>query len=212
MDDFVSLAQLAAELGLDRMRLRDCVFRSGVRPRKIRVGRAGNGVALVITEQEAARFRAFHEYVAGRPVPPGRAGYFLAVQLVPDLDPRRLKLGFTLDLRAWSVHFRVAAPTAVVAGCWRCRENWVATVIDCVSARGCSAIADSVFNCDDVPELVARANALFGLLPMSAQSVAPSPSLDTTRQPTPVSADDSGRAWNPVTDSVPVPEPRTARD
>ena len=58
MEEFVSLKQLAAELGLDRSNTRKYVLKSGVRPHKRRTPDSGSQLTLALTMEEADRIRA----------------------------------------------------------------------------------------------------------------------------------------------------------
>jgi hypothetical protein len=70
----------------------------------------------------------------------------------------------------------MAAPTAVLVMCWPCKQSWEGTVIDCLTAVGCSRISADVFEFDDVEALVQRAAELFSFLP-PPQNVLPLPSI-----------------------------------
>ncbi|HJZ91604.1 MAG TPA: hypothetical protein VKE40_12085 [Gemmataceae bacterium] len=171
MDDFVSLAELAAELGLDRSHTRDCVRRSGIRPRKIRCPGSVTRYTLVLTHEEAECIRAAQCRGSDDSTPDCGPGCFVVVRLVPDLDPRRIKVGFAHDVRARLAYLQMAAPTAALVKCWPCKQSWVGTVIDCVIAVGCTRISADVFECDDVNALVQRAGQLFSLLPTPRQDL-----------------------------------------
>jgi hypothetical protein len=165
MDDFVSLAELAAELGLDRSHTRDCVRRSGIRPRKVRSPGSVMGHTLVITHEEADHIRAAQRRGGDVRSSDWKPGCFFVVRLVPELDSCRVKLGFAHDVRARLGYLRLAAPTAALVRCWPCKQSWVGTVIDCLTAVGCSRISADVFQCDDVDRLVRRAAELFAHFP-----------------------------------------------
>jgi hypothetical protein len=84
---------------------------------------------------------------------------------VPELDPRRLKLGFADDLPSRLAQHQTAAPTAAVVKCWPCNRAGEATVMDCLTGLGCRLILNEVFECDDVDALITRGDTLFALLP-----------------------------------------------
>lgn len=90
------------------------------------------------------------------------------IRLVPELDARRLKLGFADDLPSRLVQHRTAAPTAAVIKSWPCKRAWERTVMDCLTLVNCRLILNEVFECDDVDALIARAEKLFELLPEPA--------------------------------------------
>jgi hypothetical protein len=87
------------------------------------------------------------------------------IRLVPELDPRRVKLGFADEVNSRLTQHRTAAPTAVVIKTWPCKRSWEGTVMDCLSSYSCKLILNEVFECDDVDDLLRRGDALFALLP-----------------------------------------------
>jgi hypothetical protein len=93
-------------------------------------------------------------------------GVFYVVRLVPDLDPKRLKLGFAENLNQRLARHRTAAPTARVLRAWPCRRAWELTSIDALTREGCRLVLNEVFECDDPEALAARGDAFFSMLPV----------------------------------------------
>lgn len=168
MEEFVSLKQLAGELGLDRSNTRKYVLKSGVRPHKRRTPDSGSQLTLALTMEEAERIRAKRReegFLGSVKAVSKEAGFFYVIRLVPELDPQRIKLGFADDVGTRLAQHRTAAPTAVIVKCWPCKRSWEGTVIDCLSGVRCRLILNEVFECEDVDALVARGDQFFGLLP-----------------------------------------------
>jgi hypothetical protein len=90
---------------------------------------------------------------------------FYVIELVPELDPTRIKLGFALNLNERLAQHKTAAPTARVLKFWPCRRAWELTVMDSLSAANCRLILNEVFECDDLPALLRRGDEIFALLP-----------------------------------------------
>ena len=166
--DYVSLKQLAETLGMDRSHVRRYVLRHGLQPHKRRTPDSQNQLTLAISVEDAdfittkRREEGFMD--ASKPVSKD-VGVFYVIRLVPELDPRRLKLGYADDLASRLSQHRTAAPTAQVVKAWPCRRAWEGTVMDCLAATGCRLILSEVFECDDVDVLVRRGDDLFRLLP-----------------------------------------------
>jgi hypothetical protein len=159
MDHFVPLYQLVAELGLDRVEARERLRKCGVRPHKVRAGGTDGPVVVCLTPDEADCLRA------GGPGGDCRhPGVCYIIQLVPDLDPHRVRVGFTDDLSAALARLRVGAPTAAVLRSWPCRPAWAAAAADCLTS-GCRPFLGDVLECDDLDGLVARGDRLFAILP-----------------------------------------------
>jgi hypothetical protein len=167
-EDFVSLKQLAGELGMDRSHARRYVLRLGVTPHKRRTPDSQNQLTLAVSTHEAELIRGKRREAgfleSAKPVFK-EIGVFYVIRLVPELDPRRLKLGFADDLVSRLAQHRTAAPTAAVVKSWPCKRAWEGTVMDCLAGVNCRLILNEVFECDDVDAMIRRADNLFELLP-----------------------------------------------
>ncbi len=167
-EDFVSLKQLAGELGMDRSHARRYILRLGFTPHKRRTPDSQNQLTLAVSIPEAELIRGKRReegfFESTKPVVK-EVGIFYVIRLVPELDPRRLKLGFADDLLSRLCQHRTAAPTAAVVKSWPCKRAWEGTVMDCLTVVNCRLILNEVFECDDVDALIARADKLFDLLP-----------------------------------------------
>jgi hypothetical protein len=100
-DGFVSIKELAQRLGMDRSHARRYVLKPGYSFHKRRTSDSGSQLALCVTEFEAgeiAMHRANQGFTASTVVVVSDIGVFYVIQLVPELDPRRLKLGFAESL------------------------------------------------------------------------------------------------------------------
>jgi hypothetical protein len=172
-DDFISLKQLAGELGLDRSNTRKYVLKSGIRPHKRRTPDSGGQLTLALTAEEAETIRSKRreEGFLGSPrLVVKESGVFYLIQLVPELDPRRIKLGFADDMATRMAQHKTAAPTVILVKSWSCKRSWESTVIDCLSVE-CRLILNEVYECENVPALVDKADRLFALLPDPGQKV-----------------------------------------
>jgi hypothetical protein len=93
------------------------------------------------------------------------AGVFYVVQIAPELDPTRVKLGYADEMNARLSHHRTVAPTANLVRTWPCRRSWEGTAIDSLTREGCRLILNEVYECPDIDQLLARGDAFFGQLP-----------------------------------------------
>jgi hypothetical protein len=166
-DDFVSLKQLAVEFSMDRSHMRKYVLKSGIQPHRRRTPDSGSQQTLALTPVEAESIRSKRReegFLGSHKLAAKEFGVFYLIQLVPELDPRRIKLGFADDIATRMGQHKTAAPTAALVKCWPCKRSWESTVIDCLSVE-CKLILSEVYECDDVTGLVDKADRLFALLP-----------------------------------------------
>jgi len=167
-DEFISIKRLAEQLGMDRSHARRYVLRLGFHPKKRRTLDSANQLTLTLTAAEAEAIvarRTEAGFLDSERAVSNEHGVFYVVQLVPDLDPRRLKLGFAVDINERLSQHRTAAPTVACVRIWPCRRSWELTAIDCITRVGCRFIVNEVYEADDVDALVRRGDEFFSLMP-----------------------------------------------
>jgi len=154
-EEFVSIKTLAERLGMDRSHARRYVLKLGFHPKKRRMPDSANQLTLTLTAAEAdavVKRRKEEGFLDTERAVGNQHGVFYVVQLVPDLDPRRLKLGFAVDVNERISQHRTAAPTAACLRTWPCRRSWESTAIDCITRAGCRLIVNEVYEADDLKE------------------------------------------------------------
>ena len=91
-------------------------------------------------------------------------GVFYVIQLVPEVIPNRIKIGYTDNLEKRLAEHRTAAPTALVLGSWPCKQEWDYAVMESITREGCALVFNEVFE-GDPDGFVSRAEAFFALMP-----------------------------------------------
>ncbi len=91
-------------------------------------------------------------------------GFFYVIQLEPELDPGRFKVGFGASVQERLRAHRTVAVNATVVKQWRCKEKWEYTAIDCVTV-GCDKLSKEVFRTDSLSDVVARCDDFFEKMP-----------------------------------------------
>src|SRR5271157_5667672 len=64
---------------------------------------------------------------------PGDGGHFYVCQLMPELHPKRLKLGFVPDVALRLDHYRTTNPSARMIKTWPCRKLWKQAAMDAIT-------------------------------------------------------------------------------
>ncbi len=167
-DQLVPLRNLARELRIDRSHFRRYVIRLGITPKRRHTRDSGNKLVVTVSAEEADRIRSARRqqgYDVDCAETDVAVGVFYAAQLVPDLDPNRVKLGFADDAAARLAQHRAAAPTARLLKTWPCKRSWEFTVIDAMTTANCKLILNEVYECCDLDRLLAHGDQLFALLP-----------------------------------------------
>lgn len=97
------------------------------------------------------------------------SGVFYVVQLEPEHDSGRLKVGFTTDIDGRLRHHRCSAPFAQCIKTWPCRRTWERAVIDCVTI-GAEQLHTEVFRVDSIHVVIDRADKFFRMMPAIPES------------------------------------------
>ena len=162
---YVLLSDLADECGTDRSNMRKYVLKHGFLPVQVRTAKSRGQLQLALTDTDAEAVRELRQrqgFGLNQPTENGH-GVFYVVQVIPDLDPLRVKLGFATDALRRLDSYRTLSPTVQLVKTWPCRSSWERAAIDSLS-RICTPLSGEVFTCDDLLALVARGDAFFALM------------------------------------------------
>ena len=171
-DDSVAVVDLADELRIRKQWIFKIIKRLGIITNKRRGELVrGNQKVATISNADAMRIREYinqskssvqdvvnsHQNVDGM-------GVFYLIQLEPDFDQGRFKVGFATDLEERLRKHRCSSPLLRCIKSWPCRSTWERAAIDCVSNE-CERIHTEVFRSSSIEEVVARADKFFGMMP-----------------------------------------------
>jgi len=171
--NLVLLSDLANELNLDRSNLRRYVLKNGFKPLKTRTLTTRGQLALAFTQEDAEAIRKLRQsqgYVTkckamGEPISDNGNGWFYIVQLIPELDERRVKLGFAGNVAIRLSAHQTAAPTAQILKAWPCHRVWEYAAIASVTREDCQPLSNEVFIANDLGALVERGDEFFSIMP-----------------------------------------------
>jgi len=166
-DDLISVRDLAARHGKRRQTVFKVLKRLGIETTKLRSAAGRNQLVAYITVEESGRVGVELDAMNSTdeaPLDEDEAGVFYLVQLEPDFDPGRFKVGFAAGMAERLRHLRCSAPFATVVRTWRCRRLWERTAIDSVTV-GCEQLHTEVFRTGSLDEVVARCERFFAVMP-----------------------------------------------
>jgi len=174
MGNYTALSDLAVELGLDRSNMRKYALKHGFEFRQVRTTTSRGQLVLALSPEDAEAVRELRQAqgfgVSGEKqgvvIGPG---WFYTIQVVPDLDPLRIKLGFALDPFRRLDAYRTLSPTACILKTWRCQTAWEQAAIASITRCECESIGGEVFRCSDLKTLIVRGDNFFNLMPTLAQ-------------------------------------------
>lgn len=124
-------------------------------------------MAYVTTED----YKRVTEYFSGsaskRPetvVDSDAGGVFYLIQLEPEYDPARFKVGFATHIEERLRSHKTSAPFAIVLKTWPCKLLWEKTAIEC-AAQGCDRLHTEIFRSESIDEIQSRCDQFFALMP-----------------------------------------------
>lgn len=166
--DYVTFLELASEFGIDKSNLRKYVLRMGFQPILIRTPGSKGQATLALSADDADRVRALRSrqgFSKASIVEDTGAGYFYVIQLIPELDPLRVKLGYASDVSSRLSAHQCAAPTAALVKAWPCRKIWEPVAMQSVTRIECTLIGNEVYRCEDLDRLLQRCEEFFAIMP-----------------------------------------------
>jgi hypothetical protein len=173
-DKRISVNDLAQKHGLIKQTVFKVIKRLGIEPEKTRGGSESRGQMIsYITENEANQ--VLEAIAAGKNAnDQGEAnvteaalydvGVFYLIQLEPEHDPSRFKVGFASNLNERLRQHRCSAPFVEVLKTWPCRRLWEKTAIECVT-DGCEQLHTEVFRAQSIENVQNKCEEFFGLMP-----------------------------------------------
>lgn len=176
----IAIVDLADDLQVRKQRIFKILSRLGIRPTQRREANRGNQNVATVSQSEAVAIRAEIEKSAGaasgNSSPSGSTaaffsddvGFFYLIQLEPEHDPGRFKLGFTMDLDGRLQKHRCSAPYALYIGTWPCKRVWERAALDCVT-NGCEQLHTEVFRATSLEQISAQAKSFFSVMPNLAE-------------------------------------------
>jgi len=176
-EERIAIIDLADELQVRKQRIFKLLGRLKIRPTQRREPERGNQNVATVSVQEAAAIRRelakSADLAGGALQATGGAapvcfsddmGFFYLLQLEPDHDPGRFKVGFTTEPDGRLQKHRCSAPFAKYVRNWPCRRVWERAAIDCVT-DGCEQLHTEVFRTASVDTVTDRADTFFSVMP-----------------------------------------------
>ena len=175
-EDLISVIDVARQHGKRKATVFKVLKRLGITPAKRRSESSKNQLIACITQEEfrlvaVEMQRGTDRYDAetgdeDRPddFVSAEVGVFYLIQLEPQFDPGRFKVGFAAGMAERLRQLRCSAPFAMVVQTWPCRRLWEKTAIDSV-ASGCERLHTEVFRVGSLDEITGRCERFFAVMP-----------------------------------------------
>lgn len=167
-DELISVSQVASELGKRKKYIFKVLYRLGIE-RKLEKSAAARGQRVAyITSEDYERVKEYSSGVDNEVseiiVDSDAEGIFHLIQLEPEHDPGRFKLGFATNIEERLRSHKTVAPYSKVLKTWPCKLLWEKTVIKC-AAQGCERLHTEVFRSESIEAVQSRCDQFFALMP-----------------------------------------------
>lgn len=172
MDDVISVIDVAQHLSRRKGHVYKVLSRLGIEPVVRRSEQLKRNVGYISREEfervtvefQTIPTRGSANADDGDEFVSVEVGVFYLVQLEPELDPGRFKVGFAASMSERLRTLRCSAPFAVVVQTWPSRRLWERTAMESVAA-GCERLHTEVFRSRSVAEVQGRCERFFAVMP-----------------------------------------------
>lgn len=177
-EEMISVIDAAAHLGKRKATIFKVMKRLHIEATKRRSSSNGNQLVACISKADFRRISG--EFLGATPAGTGESdaadgqgnddlclaeqGVFYLIQLEPNHDPGRFKVGFAANMVDRLRALRCSAPYATPLRTWQCRRLWERTAIDCVTV-GCDRVHTEVFRTDSLEQVMQKCEQFFALMP-----------------------------------------------
>jgi len=93
-----------------------------------------------------------------------RYGVFYMIQLIPEYNPNRIKIGFTENINKRLVELQISSPTAKLIKTWPCKRSWDYAAMDSITRTDCQLVMNEVYE-GDVDGFIKRGEQFFSVMP-----------------------------------------------
>lgn len=166
-EKYISVTKIAQEHGRSRQVIHKVIKRLGIETSKMKStefrGQAASHIAVADYERLAEALEVSSD-AGGAFVTGTSQGVFYLIQLEPEFDPQRIKVGFATDLNERMRSHKTSAPLARLVKFWPCKLLWEKTAIDCIT-EGAEQLHTEVFRVVDIEATVRQADNFFALMP-----------------------------------------------
>jgi hypothetical protein len=175
-DDLISVIDIAAQYGKRKQYIFKILKRLRIETQKIRSTASHGQMIAYITNDESHQVIAELELISSIDNESDEStdfpsdsilfeqGVFYLLQLEPDHDPGRFKVGFATSMAERLRALRCSAPFISIIQTWPCKRVWEKTAIDCVS-EGCEKLHTEVFRTNSIEVIQNKCNIFFEMMP-----------------------------------------------
>lgn len=165
-DNLIAVVEVASQLNKDKKYIFKIINRLGIDKSLEKSSEARGQKIAYITYSDFERVK---EYIISSNteqqeiVDSSSGGVFYLIQLEPEFDPSRFKLGFATNIEERIRSHKTSAPYSKIVKTWPCKLLWEKTAIESVT-QGCEQVYTEVFS-GDIESVCKRCDNFFALMP-----------------------------------------------
>ncbi|MCK4910596.1 MAG: hypothetical protein KAR83_03090 [Thermodesulfovibrionales bacterium] len=167
-NELISVKDVAKNLAQNRQYIFKIMRRLDIKDEKIKSSASRGQKISFITNNDYERIKEYLESSVDNTdttqVQSNGFGVFYLIQLEPEHDPGRFKLGYATSIEERLRSHKTAAPLSKVIKTWQCKLLWEKTAIDSIS-HGYERLYTEVFRTDSIDEVLERCEAFFKVMP-----------------------------------------------
>ena len=99
-----------------------------------------------------------------------RYGVFYMIQLIPEFDSNRIKIGFTENINKRLIELQISSPTAKLIRTWPCKRSWDYAAMDSITRKDCKLVMNEVYE-GNVEGFIERGDDFFSMMPNEDNNV-----------------------------------------
>jgi len=177
MENFVTFQESADENGVGIDTVRRNAKRLDLEITRRKTPRSKGSLVNCLSRGDADTLKAFFDSKSNyendsssTEITVQRFGYFYLIQLVPEVLPNRIKIGYTDNLEQRLSEHRTAAPTCKLIKSWECKRSWDQAVMDSITREDCEHVLNEVYE-GDIDRFIQRGNDFFSHMPLSTNEI-----------------------------------------
>ena len=167
-DELISVSEIAKLHARHRSAIHKVITRLRIETKLIRSEVARGQKAIFISREDYELLKTEIESdqvrVVGTIEAPDWNGFLSIMQLEPEFDPGRYKIGFATSVEDRLRSHRTSAPFATVVRWCPCKLMWEKTAIESIT-RNCKKLHTEVFRTADIIRVVERGERFFEVMP-----------------------------------------------
>lgn len=168
-DKMVSVIDIAKQVGKQKQTVFKVLKRLGIETQKIQGSNSRGQRVAYITKEESQLviseiLQKLQTNNSTEEIVLPEYGVFYVIQLEPEHDSGRFKVGFATNINERIRQHRCSAPFAKLLKKWPCRSLWEKTAIDCV-CNGCEKLHTEVFRTDSIDKVIEKCDIFFSIMP-----------------------------------------------